>query len=1061
MRKADKKSGLMEEMDTILDPIRNSGGVEVMKASAGSGKTFSLAREYIRILLKNRNEDHPYRHILAVTFTNKATAEMKSRIIEALDTISRFPEQSLYKDYLMEHCDFNSIEEFQKAGSAALADILGDYGAFSVSTIDHFFQRVLRAFAREVGQFSEYQIELDRKSLVEEATDRVLDSLSESDETLLKWLSRSFIEDLTEGEGYKLREKLGRFASGYMSESYREKAREIGAESSKPFSEDNLKRLLEICDKIVNDFDESLKDAAKKDLPLALGEEKPDRRYLIRWLETIAQSGGDGAEQVLSTSSKVSWTRAVERGVVPNVESYRGRPFQTYKTAILLRKQVSVFLVAEALDKQFAELLNEKNVLSIDDTNTILRDIIGGSDAPFIYEKVGVRYNHFLLDEFQDTSSTQWENFRPLLEESISNCCYNLIVGDVKQSIYRWRNAKWDILDEKVEESLKPTVLHPLLENRRSADKIILFNNDFFKTWAEKMDNQLNAELAGSQTAIEASKRSISKIYSDVEQKPMGEFAVPGSVEVVFCGEAKNKVAESDALIYERVVAAVQAAENRGFKRSDIAVLVRTNLAGQEIASRLTAQGKQVVSNDSMRIDSGWTVKTLASMLFKIDNPADKINTFFAEGYEPEALDGCLSLVDLVEKLLSSLPEEKVNADTLYVLAFMDLLRDYVSRNGNSLHSFLQYWEEKRVEASIASPDGTDAITITTIHAAKGLAFPYVILPVVGEERWIKNNSKSWEAPDVKGTPFEKAERALYNTGLSSETANTLFAENYLRELRLRYIDTVNMWYVAATRAAQALHIVCPMPPDNVRSRQNSSPWVGFTGLSQALYQYCTDKAVRLEKEKEDDAFLFGTISRKSEKKNRSWKKPMPPKSALELKYYSAGSSKVSAREQVKIKTDSSDFFAPEGEKGVSASRRLRGTVLHGILETVIGPEDLHASVGRAVEDGLLSAEEARDAEQMLGDAIANVADRGWFPGDKAKLMNERDLITPSGEYKRPDRVVLKDDGSVEIVDYKFAMEKDSYVGQVQEYVASYKAMGYKDVRGYLWYVDRDYVSEV
>ena len=188
-------------MDTILDPIRNSGGVEVMKASAGSGKTFSLAREYIRILLKNRNEDHPYRHILAVTFTNKATAEMKSRIIEALDTIARFPEQSLYKDYLMEHCDFNSIEEFQKAGSAALADILGDYGAFSVSTIDHFFQRVLRAFAREVGQFSEYQIELDRKSLVEEATDRVLDSLSESDDTLLRWLSRSFIEDMTEGEG--------------------------------------------------------------------------------------------------------------------------------------------------------------------------------------------------------------------------------------------------------------------------------------------------------------------------------------------------------------------------------------------------------------------------------------------------------------------------------------------------------------------------------------------------------------------------------------------------------------------------------------------------------------------------------------------------------------------------------------------------------------------------------------------------------------------------------------------------------------------------------------------
>ena len=1040
-----------EERKALLDPVRTGGGVEVMKASAGSGKTYSLAREYIRLLLKNRGDDHPYRHILAVTFTNKATGEMKTRIIDSLDTLARYPEKSHYKDYLMEECGIESEAELQKECKKALTEILSDYSAFSVCTIDRFFQKVLRAFAREVGQFAEYQVELDRDSLVSETVDRVLDSLSEADEDLLEWLSSNSVESLTQGDGYRLSDTLGTFADGYMSESYRDKAEAIHLDKEKAFSAENLNRLKGICSEICRSYNNDLKKAATIDLATAEATVKlANADGIISTLKSIKEHGADRLGYLFTKKEQQYWRKSAEKGITANVYALGGSRFAKYNTAKILRSQIAVFHVADALDKQFKALLKEKNVLSLDDTNSILKDIISGSDAPFIYEKVGVRYHHFLLDEFQDTSSTQWENFKPLLINSIDEGCYNLIVGDVKQSIYRWRNARWDILDSKVQKELSRTVSNPLEANWRSAQKIVDFNNAFYKTWSEKMDAQLGAELVGSDAAKEAEERPIAEIYSDVRQEAHSRIGVPGSVEVTYC--------DKDSL-YDQTIAAVLSAEERGFAPKDIAVIVRTNAAGQEIATRLTSIGRHVITSDSLRICSGKTVRTLVSRLYKIDNPEDKINTFYAGDFEYSISDSCKSLVDLCEGLLAQLPPEEVNSDTLYVLAFMDLVRDFVSKNGNSLHSFLEYWSEEGMKKSIASPDGTNAITVITIHSVKGLDYPCVILPLQKKEEWISSNSRFWEAPDVVGSPFEEVEPALYHTGLSSSSLNNLFAGNYLRELRMRYIDEANVWYVATTRASQAMHIIGVLPASAILNRSADSPWSQFSGFGGALYQYCNDTASGFVKDGEH--YVYGTISSKEGPKERGWVKPMPPVTESELKFYPLGKATGTARSQVQIKTDSSDFFAPEGEKGLSASRRLRGTVLHGILETVIGPEDLHASVGRAVEDGLLSAEEAKDAERMLGDAIANVADRGWFPGDKAKLLNERDLITPSGEYKRPDRVVLKDDGSVEIVDYKFAMEKDSYVGQVQEYVASYKAMGYKDVKGYLWYVDRDYVSEV
>jgi len=1053
--------------------IHKDGGVEIMKASAGSGKTFSLAREYIRLLLDSR-EPHAHRHILAVTFTNKATGEMKSRIIEELDTLSRYTDRSGYKEYLMDRCGIDTEAELQSRSKKALDDILEDYSAFSVSTIDKFFQKVLRAFAREIGQNAEYQIELDKDSLVSETVDSLLDSISADNRDLLRWISDCALDKVEEGEGYNLEGSVRDFAQGYLSEGFRSKEKELGIDEKKAFSKENIKKLQAICKDVRKEFDDRIKKTAGNIREIVLG--LPDgtvNSNFIKKIQNLAKDGADGIDSKwYGKDFPGYWVKAVEDGSgafnkkaaalvsASDIEAVHGymveldalhhQPYYEYRTADILRRQISVFHLAEALDSSFKAMLEEKKVLSIDETNAILRDIIGGTDAPFIYEKVGVRYAHFLLDEFQDTSLIQWDNFRPLLANSISDGCYNLIVGDVKQSIYRWRNAEWKILDERVEDELLRTVVNPLDHNWRSAANIIGFNNAFYSKLAEEMDRQLG---------IGDDERKVSGIYSDVWQQDGGRFDIPGSVELSFC---------DDDQIYELTVRAVLDAVDRGFGWKDIAVLVRKNDFGAEVAQRLSMIGIDVVTNDSLKVGSSMVVRRLVARMVMLDNPKDAIGTYEAgEGFDVEQVEKCQSLTDMAETLVRQMDADEVNADTAYVLAFMDLLRDYVDKNGNSLHGFLQHWKEDGMQQSISSPQGRNAVTIITIHKAKGLDFPFVVLPLPGGNDFASMNNPQWECPDTEGSPFESVEKAMYRTKLGSNSMYTLFKQNYLDEKKMCYIDAANTWYVATTRASQAMHIVAPLPGKLVDFE--SGPWPEVKDINSALYLFAKEATDMFSQDGPvpDDAadgenaeeaayehYVFGTYDQKVSEDKSGWSKPGMADNTAALEYLGKNSEETS-RSKVVVKNDAKDFFSEENGTGVSASARIKGVVLHGILENVIGPEDLHSSVRKAVEDGKLSPDEAEDAEKKLADAIASVADRGWFPGDPRKVLDEREILTVEGEELtlRPDRVVVDGD-SVQIIDYKFGAPKRAHLRQVAGYMRLYRQMGWNDVAGFIWYVE-------
>lgn len=1027
---------MTQQQAAQLEKIRRDGGVEVMMASAGSGKTFSLAREYIRLLLSD-NEPLPHRHILAVTFTNKATDEMKSRIVEELDTLAHYTHLSAYRDFLLEQCGFKNEEKLREAAGNALEAILNDYSAFSVSTIDKFFQQTLRAFAREIGQISEYKVELDREALVDESVDILLDSLSEEKIELLKWLAESSIEKIEAGDGYHLDDNLRDFAQGYLTQEYEDKRNESGINEQDAFSKDNLRKLSTISHNIIADYDREFRKTLKQTDSYLRGlsgyeyisstvkkviaeglEKSPAEFVFTSTVKNIAENGN----RAMKAADRKYFTDTELEGIrehFAQLTAFDGKAYKDRRTAGILAKQIYAFRVAGELKEAFSELLREKNVLGIDDTNKILKEIIGNNegDAPFIYEKTGTRYKHFLLDEFQDTSSIQWECFKPLLRNSIAEACYNLIVGDVKQSIYRWRDADWRILGEKVHsEVADPSQIadNPLDHNWRSADAIVEFNNEFYETLAEGRGIREN-------------------VYTSIRQKTNGKFNIPGCVDLSFI--------ESDE-IQDKVVETVRDAHERQFEYRDIAVIVRTNNQGQEVAGKLLSNGIPVITNDSLRISNAQSVKDTVLGLSFMDDPNDRINSFKAPMFDYQALTSCRSLMEIAGGLLRQLPKDQTDKDTLYILSFLDCVADYATNNGNSLHGFLKWWREKGMRKSISSPKESNAVTIITIHKCKGLDYPFVIIPLPAKDTPISGRDFSWEPLSDDFKELEDCENALYRIKIAkSSLAGTHFESCFDREWEMGVVDQANLWYVATTRASQEMHIISAMPTKNATINK-------FTHIKDALFCFA-----------HGEHCVWGEPGDKETHKADP-KKESKPKAVIGERALAFNHEGVSgaSRGNIRISNEAAEFFL--ADKG--NTQRRWGTVLHGILQNMTVPEDLDAAVKAALQDGMLNSEEAARATEILSRALESVEPMGWFRRSSGDIRSERDILC-TGEGKndnRPDRVVIFPD-HVEIIDYKFGEQRKEHLRQVQKYMDLYRRMGYPDVRGYLWYVEDGRIEKV
>jgi len=923
--------------------------MKILKASAGSGKTYRLSHTYLDLLLKDW-ASNPYRHILAVTFTNKATGEMKARILR----------------------DLAELAKTDPRAKTLLTALLHDYGAFAISTIDRFFQQALKAFSREIGQYADYQVELDKDSLIAEAMDRILDSLTEDSGELLDWIRESLSDTLEQGRRYRVDEGLLEIGRLLKNDEFRELAEREGLSGKEAFGKERLKRIRESCRAVIRDFCARAEAMA---LPVTPGE-------LI----------------------KMPGKRALKAS--PELAELFDEPYRIYCTAFILDGLLFQLGLAGEFYREFDALATEKNVLCLDESNTILRDIINGSDAPFVYEKLGVRFEHFLLDEFQDTSHIQWENFLPLLQESEGKTKEgSLIVGDVKQSIYRFRDSDWELLGSEVEQQFPGAEVETMQENWRSSRAVVGFNARFFR---------YAAGLLG-----------LEDIYTGLDQLVKREDVQEGAVRVDFCEDQTAAI-----------LASIEAVRRNGAKWSDIAVLVRNRKEGAAVASSLIGCGIPVISDDSLQLKGSPVVRRLVSLLSCYENPDDRIGRFLADSMNLSFPQEYHSLVDFCEELLRAMQAwdpASFDGQVLFIQAFMDDLQSWVQVNGNNLRYYLKHWEEN--EFYIGSPENAASVRVLTIHKSKGLEFPHVIFPFADKVDLYKHGVH-WCRLETAGTPLGPEVAGIYPVDLGSLAENSLFADAVRRERRLQLVDNINLFYVALTRAKKSLHVIAKLPSKKCReSVAKGAPECG--NFSEILFAFLGGQEV-YEAGKPYD---FSRLEREAGSGEEDFPAAYP---SFALDGRLAPSQ------------DAHDFFHDDGSAGVEASPRLRGIVLHDILSQVRTPDELDAAVDAAVRDGKLTADGGEKARMLLRRGMAAHTD--WFPaavGKDVQVVNEQDIFGADGSVERPDRVVVRG-REVTIIDYKFGGEEERYRYQLRRYAKRYRDLGYTVSGCWIWYVEED-----
>ena len=912
--------------------------MNIIKASAGSGKTYRLSHTYIDYLLKS-GDPYAYRHILAVTFTNKATAEMKARILKDLDELSATSQDA--RDMLVR--------------------ILHDYGAFSVSTIDSFFQQTLRSFARELGQYAPYQVELDTDSLVEEAMDRVLDSITVPGSPLARWLGGKAEDQMERVGKFKLESGLTELGKLLRRSDYRHLKALYGIDEEKDFSKERLKEAHRICREIIISYERQMD----------LFENERDKYGKFKYLQRTYKKH-------------------------PEMAEYEEKHRRSYETALMLREQLLALGVAREFVHEYEALLQEKNVMPLDDSNALLKDIIDGSDAPFIYEKTGTRYHHFLLDEFQDTSRLQWENFLPLLKDADASGG-NLIVGDVKQSIYRWRNSDWRLLGYEVEGEFPRALVENPEFNRRSAEEIVNFNSSFFEFAAEKL--------------------GLKDLYSGVHQTKLNDETQRGQVHVSFTGDQLQAVVDS-----------VKEVEAAGARPSDIAVLVRNKADGAKVADRLISENYRVISDDSLNMKTAVTVRRLISLLTYYDDPSNVLGSYFAKSVGVVFPENYHSLVDFCEELIRGLKEydpETFEAEVIFVCAFMDRLKEWTEQGGNNLRAFIKHWGEKKDDGFIGSPNNSDAIRILTIHKSKGLEFAHVIFPYANKVA-VSDGNTIWCRLDATGTELGAALNGIYPVALSKHADLTYFDKAWAEEKQMEMVDNLNVFYVALTRATKSLHVIADSPTKKLNDALKANQEPEWMNLAELLYVKCGAK----DEYRIGEPFDFNKLKRESEKTDGK---------------LISGYPSIPLGDRLHASEDAADFFGEDGKTGADASVRLRGIMLHKILAGV-GP------------DGELPSGLDPEDRVFLAERISNHPE--WFEL-ATRTKNEVTVFGADGSRNRPDRVVVGPDGGTVIIDYKFGAEHEGYIWQVRRYMKLYRQMGHPNVRGYVWYVSEDKVVEV
>lgn len=1069
----------------------------VYRASAGAGKTHKLTGEYLTLLFTGPGA---YRRILAVTFTNKATDEMKTRIITELYHLAS-GRKSDYVELLQSEY---ALTETQVRGLAKkiLIEILHDYSAFNISTIDRFFQQTMRAFTREIGLQGGYGIEMDQELVLTASIDSLLAGLEKPEsKELLGWLLR-FAEDKIENGGeWNLRKDIMSLSREVFKESYKAFSEEVGKDiADKKALEDYKNELygiirsvegeakklgergMAILDKYAlqpSDFKGGSRSPLGFLQKLVQGEMKPPSATFIGLADQLeacfTKTTPLGTRQIIGCAFEDGLNECIKAIIALFAD------LTAYNTAREIVRYYYTLGILTDVSRQIAAYREEKNVMLIADTTELLNKVIDGSEAPFIYEKTGTQVDHYMIDEFQDTSGMQWHNFRPLIQESLAHNRKNLIVGDVKQSIYRFRNSDWKLLDEQVRLDFSEKEIHEetLKDNWRSCRCIVEFNNAFFTTVPALLQSLYNEALVSSSLKEEQRVAYFTKIMSaytkSFQQVPPPFAKKEGHVKIEFLAGEQEKDWKEEAMA--RLPELLEQLQDNGYALKDIAILVRTNQEGALVADTLltykeehlgSRYGYDIISDEALFVSGSPAVRFLISFLRYLKNPEDQTNKQIAL-YSYRVLMGGLaealafpveievalqtlsrqSLYEITEGLFRLFSAYFADNEQVFVQAFLDMVSEYAQKESADLNRFLKWWDESGYKKTIATPDAQNAIRILTVHKSKGLGFKVVVIPFGDWEIDHKPTKPVilWCHPHEK--PFNRLHLVpvRYGQGLG----NTIFAEDYFKERLHAFIDNLNTLYVAFTRAKEELIAFAPRPKKiNVKSGEVEK----ITSIADLLWE-----GVHMSLEDTHEGELLIALSGYFDPEAGlfelgSWWHPVSVVDENKVKEISmARLHSISPDDRLQLRLHGKGFFFDNAV-------RKHGTLMHEVLSYIRTEVDIPLAVDNYLQAGIINREEATLLISRLKDLLNRQEVISWYDGS-ARILNEVDILFGNGESKRPDRVMITGE-QVVVVDYKFGECQDKrHQNQVKNYLKLIRQMGYKEVKGFLWYVELNKIDTV
>ena len=1116
--------------------------LQIYKASAGSGKTHILTQDYLKLSFKYPNK---FSRILAVTFTNKAAEEMKERIISEINNIIEKGSKAAHYKIISEKYKELTEYEIQQKALFIRNNILHNYSQFAISTIDSFVQKIVRAFAFEIKVPGAFKIEMDNEKVINDITDILYNKIADNKD-LQKWLSKFALYKIEQGKNWDFRDDIKKLSYEIFKEKFQairtnkrtNDEKKLSDSSKLPNSQtsehSNLNDLLNKTFAIKNGFENKMKEIANSAIKI-IDEKQINISALGRNFKTIAnyltnkiiykndyepiKTIYNALESEDNWYAKKAKSNVVETilDIYPQFSDLLEQAVTLYETdfpAYLTAKNVISNFHAFGVLNNIADILPEyradNNLLLISDTTLLLKNIISNNETPFIYEKTGTKFQNILIDEFQDTSGFQWHNFRPLINNSLANGFFDLIVGDIKQSIYRWRGGDWKLLLIEVQKNISSNFINEetLSTNWRSKKNIIDFNNSIFKHVPEIAQKEYNTDFPNNQNSCQTPlkvsdnykgeigyEKILTSAYSDTYQYLSPKTPKTGGrvkinfIRVIKKADKQKKWRENINKLIPQTIDDLL--KNKNYTAGDITILVRKNKEGKEIVDLLLdyqnnttgAENYNIISGESLFINNSPSVRLLICCLKYILNNKDIINTTsliyeyqkisqettqdlheifdsrnkndLTKFLPTEFLENInefrkYSIYELVETLIPIFSIQLQDEEYPYIRTFLDTILSFVKDEYSDLHNFINYWEEKKNKISISLSDKQDAVNIMTIHKSKGLAFKIVIIPFFD---WRLDHN-----PIIAPIIWCKSDKEPYKNysflpiKYKSELTQTYFQNDYYDEKLYAYMDAINMMYVAFTRPVEELIIMAPT--DGTKKNEYISDLL-FNAIWNDNQEITEDdkKYLPLSNFYDKENFIFENSIGYNHTDTKKFEK--------QQKYNNFAIDELPTndwRKSISIQSHATDFFI-ESIKYIEEKVNC-GNLMHEIFSKIITINDIDNAIQEMIFAGKIDSKERETLKNKFSEIISLPEVKEWFT-DKWQVKPEAEILSSAGEIKIPDRILF---GKHEIIviDFKFGEVRKEYKNQLKEYmqiISEFETR--KKISGYLLYGNQKKIVEV